>query len=285
MSCFLCLESPSPFTVKRVWFKMNFIATGVVAEKAFPVKSFSRSTPLWGENCFVKRKLVLESKVGDAFTMTVNMTIYDNEQKDTRKRKIDNLSEAMLSYLKPDIEIVTDGERIPTYSMLLSARSIVFRAMVNSGMSESVTREIHIPEFRSGVLRAMVHYIQSDECLTTVLQIHAEELLDAACKYAIEGLQCICEDYLSSHVYINNAKNLLIMAEKFDKRKLKLAALDVCVHYPHLIFAVPDAFDNLSVTLYQDIITAMSGIPLSLPSPPPSPASPSPSSSPSPPSP
>ena len=279
MSCFLCLESPSPNTVKRVLFKMNFIAIEALAEKAFSKKIFSHSTPLWGENCFVKRKVVLESKIGHTFTMKVSMTVYDIEVKETRKRKIETLSEAMLSYLSPDIEIVVGGERIATYSVLLSARSVVFRAMVSSGMSESITREIHIPEFQSSVLRAMVHYIHSDECPTSALQSHAEELLDAACKYAIEGLQCICEDYLSAHVDCSNAKNLLIVADKFNKRKLKLAALDVCAHYPHMIFAAADAFEKLTVALYQDIITTMAGIPLPLPLPLPPPLPPSSSSS------
>ena len=66
-----------------------------------------------------------------------------------------------------DIEIVCLGEKIRAHKLILTSRSLVFSAMLQSNMVESISNEIIIDYANKDVLKKMVH---QDECINCVLE-------------------------------------------------------------------------------------------------------------------
>ena len=66
-----------------------------------------------------------------------------------------------------DIEIVCLGEKIRAHKLILTSRSLVFSAMLQSNMVESISNEIIIDYANKDVLKEMVH---QDECINCVLE-------------------------------------------------------------------------------------------------------------------
>ena len=66
-----------------------------------------------------------------------------------------------------DIEIVCLEEKIRAHKLILTSRSLVFSAMLQSNMVESISNEIIIDYANKDVLKKMVH---QDECINCVLE-------------------------------------------------------------------------------------------------------------------
>ena len=66
-----------------------------------------------------------------------------------------------------DIEIVCLGEKIRAHKLILTSRSLVFSAMLQSNMVESISNEIIIDYANKDVLKKTVH---QDECINCVLE-------------------------------------------------------------------------------------------------------------------
>ena len=100
-----------------------------------------------------------------------------------------DLSDLMERTESSDFTITTscDGKRFPVHKLIVTARSSVFRAMLDTEMLESARREIVIPDIDSGTVKEMIRFIYSGELSDSQLDLQA--IWHAADKYDVNGLK------------------------------------------------------------------------------------------------
>ena len=110
------------------------------------------------------------------------------QPKQTRKM-MEDLSDLMERTESSDFTITTscDGKRFPVHKLIVTARSSVFRAMLDTEMLESARREIVIPDIDSGTVKEMIRFIYSGELSDSQLDLQA--IWHAADKYDVNGLK------------------------------------------------------------------------------------------------
>ena len=82
-----------------------------------------------------------------------------------------------------DVVLKCQGEEIPAHTLLLGARSPVFKAMFQSEMSESINKEVKIDDVEADVLKEMLRFMYSAKVDESFIKF--QELLIVADKYQI----------------------------------------------------------------------------------------------------
>lgn len=108
--------------------------------------------------------------------------------------------------------------------MIISARSPVFSAMFEHEMEERKQNRVDITDVDHEVLREMLRFIYTGKA--TNLEKMADDLLAAADKYALERLKVMCEEALCTSLAIENAADILILADLHSADQLKAQAID-----------------------------------------------------------
>ena len=124
-----------------------------------------------------------------------------------------------------DMTIKCKGEDFPCHSLVLSARSPVFKAMFQANMMESETKVVKIEDIEPAVVAELLHFIYTGGTNENTSQEIYLELLEAADKYDLDSLKEICEEYLCSGLGINNAVEYLILGDMCQAQKLRENAL------------------------------------------------------------
>ena len=115
---------------------------------------------------------------------------------------------------------------ISAHKAILVARSPVFAAMFTGCMQEATSAEVFVPDFSDQVMHAFVQFLYSDSCSLTVLCQHAEQLLEAACKYQVPALQTRCVNFLKARLNASNAVRVLALADLHGLLELRERALN-----------------------------------------------------------
>ena len=124
-----------------------------------------------------------------------------------------------------DIVILCQGEQIPAHKCILSARSPVFRAMMQANMLESIKREINIEVDDKDVLFEMLRFIYTAKVGDGFSKI--KELLVLADKYEVVELLKYCGKNLAATLSNENALQLGVFAETHNAENL----MKHCIHY------------------------------------------------------
>ncbi|CAH2008635.1 unnamed protein product [Acanthoscelides obtectus] len=104
------------------------------------------------------------------------------------------------------------------------ARSPVFQAMFEHEMEERKHNRVDITDVDHEVLREMLRFIYTGKASN--LEKMADDLLAAADKYALERLKVMCEEALCTNLSIENAAEILILADLHSADQLKAQAID-----------------------------------------------------------
>ncbi|XP_016159794.1 PREDICTED: speckle-type POZ protein [Ficedula albicollis] len=122
----------------------------------------------------------------------------------------------------------TPGSSCRSYSLvqraILAARSPVFSAMFEHEMEESKKNRVEINDVEPEVFKEMMCFIYTGKAPN--LDKMADDLLAAADKYALERLKVMCEDALCSNLSVENAAEILILADLHSADQLKTQAVD-----------------------------------------------------------
>ncbi|CAK6448896.1 unnamed protein product [Pipistrellus nathusii] len=116
------------------------------------------------------------------------------------------------------------GQEFQAHKAILAARSPVFRAMFGHVMQESITNRVEIIDMEPGVFKDMMCFIYMGKAPN--LDKMADGLLAAADKYALERLKVMCEEVLSSQLSVENAAEMLTLADFHSADQLKTQAVD-----------------------------------------------------------
>ncbi|KAF3853587.1 hypothetical protein F7725_014275 [Dissostichus mawsoni] len=123
-----------------------------------------------------------------------------------------------------DCSLCVAGQEFQAHKAILAARSPVFSAMFEHEMEESKKNRVEINDVEPEVFKEMMCFIYTDKAPN--LDKMADDLLAAADKYALERLKVMCEDALCTSLSVENAAEILILADLHSADQLKTQAVD-----------------------------------------------------------
>lgn len=117
-----------------------------------------------------------------------------------------------------DITISVGDKELLVYKAILAARSPVFAAM----FAHKIQNQITVKDVDYEVLREMLIYIYSGK--SPNIESQSDRLLAAADKYDLVGLKSMCEEVLCAKISVENAVDLLVLADSSCAGWLKARA-------------------------------------------------------------
>ena len=162
-------------------------------------------------------------------SVSPEMSPNTRHNEDVRAKRFKEVGESFVKLLDDkeltDMTIKCGGKDFPCHSLVLSARSPVFKAMFQANMMESETKVVKIEDIEPAVVAELLHFIYTGGTNENTSQEIYLELLEAADKYDLDSLKEICEEYLCSGLGINNAVEYLILGDMCQAQKLRENAL------------------------------------------------------------
>ena len=132
-----------------------------------------------------------------------------------------------------DIQIKCQDETFDAHQVILSARSPVFKRMLESDMVEKKRKVIIIKAINSDIVKEMLKFIYTGECIVNNANVDpkiVKQLFEAANMYQLDSLKACCGDILISYLVPDNALSLLLLGDMYSAQELKKHALDTVVN-------------------------------------------------------
>jgi len=161
---------------------------------------------------------------------------------------LDDLSRDLFAYCMSDdmadVTLIIGDSRLAAHSLILAARSSVFRTKLHQGAAKNDNdteeppqeegaanekgKEVHIEDMEEVTMRAMLRYIysgtldpdmlgESDPCMA---------LAKAARQYDLPTLVHVCTDCLAKDVDVGSVSDILLLADDLSCQTLKQHCLD-----------------------------------------------------------
>ncbi|XP_065205294.1 protein roadkill-like isoform X5 [Planococcus citri] len=249
---------------KRVFAKYSFTAFGdqrrKIKSKPFCIDEFNtaRTNDCWGYANFMKNDYEFQSNVTEG-KLTIVCDIEFSEMNNVSKSFHQcnpqvsgcNLSEDLESSMKnpefADVTLSVNGKNYPAHKFILAARSPVFAAMFRHEMMESQQSIVTIDDVKEEVMDEILKYIYTGKC-ENVDEL-GNELLEAADKYALDRLKIICGEMLLKTLTIDNASDVLVLADRRGMNDLKCEVIK---------FVVPKFTDVLNTDAWKRFLSSNS---------------------------
>lgn len=139
-----------------------------------------------------------------------------------------------------DVTFLVEDRKFHAHRIALLASSDTFRAMFDLPFKEKDASTIPIPNIRFVVFEAMMRCIYTGD--VNVTPDIAEELIQAADQYMLEGLKRLCETSISSGLAVENIQATYDLAEQFNAPQLgKHCVLYALEHYKDMVAGIPEA--------------------------------------------
>jgi leucine-zipper-like transcriptional regulator 1 len=149
-----------------------------------------------------------------------------------------------------DVTFVVDGGvRVYAHKFMLS-RCPYFRAMLLGDMQEGQSEVCEIPmiDIDESVLLAILEYLYTDQIEISEASIERiMEIFQAADRFGITRLKCICADKMHRSLRVENAASILFAADLYNANELR----EKCVAFILMHFAEvtkTQAFDEMART-------------------------------------
>ena len=126
--------------------------------------------------------------------------------------------------LSSDVTLLVRDSEFRAHKTVLSARSAVFAAMFQLGLTDREPCRVEIADVELGVFGEFLRFIYTGE--VGHLDEMVEPLLAAADNYDIGDLKVICQQELAKRLEIENAAKTLIQADRQSAARLKEKAID-----------------------------------------------------------
>jgi len=167
---------------------------------------------------------------------------------------IDDLDKLVANSLFSDISFIVENKNVlPSHKLILEVRTEYFRRMFSSGLRESGSKRIEISDCVTTVFTDVLHFIYTDHC--TVNDENCVSLLEQANYLQLDRLKAICEQYWYDNIHVNNAANVLQVADRFNASQLKDFATEFI--FSHIQDVVKtEAFMDMDQALVSSILIA-----------------------------
>jgi len=135
-----------------------------------------------------------------------------------------SLREAFDEGLFSDVTLCCGKNKFPAHRILLAAESTVFRAMFETDMKEAKENQVVIDDsIDPAVVQEMISFTYTGQ-VEGISEI-AADLLEIADKYDMDDLMALCENELSATLNIDNAAEILILADDHNRHSLRKVVL------------------------------------------------------------
>jgi hypothetical protein len=139
---------------------------------------------------------------------------------------INGLSEILHNQTLCDVKFkFTNSEEIGAHVAILTARSPVFAAMLQSDFVESKTRIVNIADSEMDVFKEMLVYLYTGKAPKLTENNFTQSVYEVADKYGVKSLQDDCVNLLVTQLSNNNAMEVLVWAQFHSLSKLFEKAL------------------------------------------------------------
>ncbi|RDD37731.1 Speckle-type POZ protein B [Trichoplax sp. H2] len=121
-----------------------------------------------------------------------------------------------------DVTFNIGKDHLKAHKAILSARSAVFDAMFKHSMEEQhqARCNVDIPDIAADVFEEMIKYIYTGKEPSRMDDL-ALEMLAAADKYDLQRLKSLCENSISNNLIVDNAAEVLVIADMHNAEILK----------------------------------------------------------------
>ena len=195
----------------------------MVGVKRFSTASFAKSDDAWvwekfGTKTWVREKTQMRVstylKIDAEITVIAKHTSNDFFSGDSGARALaDEIKQPDLIGEFSDFAVVSgDGDRIPTFKVILAARSSVFRAMLADKKCREIKEgKVVIADFDTASLMAFVDFLVRDEIVIEMSHSKEESsaiirsLLLLSDKYDVKKLRCKSTEWLASNLAVDTA--------------------------------------------------------------------------------
>lgn len=147
-----------------------------------------------------------------------------------------NLKAFLLQEKSTDLTLVSmEGKEIKVHKAILMARSSVFSAMFDHETREKQENRVLIEDLSFKILSDLVRFMYSDE--VPDIDNVAEDLIQAADKYDVKRLKVLCEVKLAETLNIENAAQMITLADMANACRLKNKAMEFVAANPEKVAA------------------------------------------------
>jgi len=149
--------------------------------------------------------------------------IPSNADFDLIKAHDPNTPQQMLKLLEDaedaDVNFIVGTETIKAHKLILVARSTYFQNMFRSGMEESRSNKVQVPNASPDIVKEMLKFIYSGAAPKNILDI-GTQLLPLADQYGLDELKKMCESAVGSRISVDNVIEVLLLADLHNCPKL-----------------------------------------------------------------
>uniref|UniRef100_A0A8R7PMW2 BTB domain-containing protein n=1 Tax=Triticum urartu TaxID=4572 RepID=A0A8R7PMW2_TRIUA len=120
-----------------------------------------------------------------------------------------HLEQLMVSKQWSDVTSLVQESEIHTHWLISAVRSLLLYETLEASTTNSVVR---IGDMKAVVLRAILHFVYTDELVPVNETVVAREMLAAACRFRLERMKAMCENLLAHLLSKDNAMSTLELA-------------------------------------------------------------------------
>ncbi|KAL5274070.1 SPOPL.2 family protein [Megaselia abdita] len=188
------------------------------------------------ENLYKNAKKLLPDgklKVLCEISLSHQVNIYDKGQFDDvelpvyKRNTLSMLADLFHTGKFSDVRLVSfdKPEELKAHKALICAKSPVFTAMFEHATEERREGRVEIADVKHDVLKEMLRFLYTGEVEN--LEVHAEELYEAADKYCLDDLKDLCERTLIRRITTENVCQYLRLFDMFSSSSMKTK----CIHF------------------------------------------------------
>ncbi|KAJ3677243.1 hypothetical protein LUZ60_002967 [Juncus effusus] len=229
--------------------------------------TFKRSGKYKGWSKFIKRDELEKYLQDECFEVICSVTILNPKNSCTivvpPSDLPKQLGQLLLSKESSDIIFEVKGEIFHAHKLVLGLRSPVFKAILFGPMKENRAKIVKINDIEPIIFKNLLHFIYTDslpneeEYNGSNYEVIMQHLLVAADRYALERLNLICQERLSTTINIETVATTLALAEQHNCHELKTVCLEffslqenytqiiTTDGYKHLILSCPSILKEI----------------------------------------
>jgi len=180
---------------------------------------FDQNTSKWGYSMCSTKKIE-EMFIKNKITLVTTMVIYI-EGKNYLKHR--DMAEEFVRHMRSmselddmfyDLTVICGDQQLKSNKVLLASRSLVFRRMLETDMTEKMKGEINITDVKPDIMNDILDFL-SNGLIPEDFDNKAVEMIHAAEKYKLDTLMEACENSLVDNLSVDNVINTLVTVDLY----------------------------------------------------------------------
>ncbi|XP_070579796.1 uncharacterized protein [Ptychodera flava] len=146
----------------------------------------------------------------------------------------------------------TEIKEIRAHRVIVAARCDWFRRALNSGMREAIDKKITVHDTNPELFKLFLQFLYSGHLDTSNFSVEQlADMMSLSDRYEVDTLKQLCEGALKSQLDEDTAFYMLTLADQFNARTLRGAAMNFVMETPSLVQS--EVFDDLPDHLQTEV--------------------------------